>query len=213
MKRYAVIGRKKAVWVLLGFGLYLFVIFLGLGQMIYSFVSSGQKELPIYSVKREDKVVALTFNCAFDPDNTPEILAVLKEKNVKATFFVVGEWAAENPEAVKEIVAAGHSIGGHSYSHINFVGASEESIKKELARTDKIVKELTGQTIHLVRVPYGEYDTRVIKLIRQQGYEAIQWSADSVDWENPTDQTITERVMKKTKEGGIVLFHTGCKIP
>ena len=129
MRRFMVVGRKKSVWFLLGAVVYVFIILLGLGNMVVSLVSITEKELPIYSVQREEALVALTFNCAWEENDIPQLLDLLERENIKATFFLVGQWIERYPDSVRQIVDAGHEIGNHSYSHVDFVGAGEEVIR------------------------------------------------------------------------------------
>lgn len=209
MRRFMVVGRKKSVWFLLGAVVYVFIILLGLGNMVVSLVSITEKELPIYSVQREEALVALTFNCAWEENDIPQLLDLLERENIKATFFLVGQWIERYPDSVRQIVDAGHEIGNHSYSHVDFVGAGEEVIRQQMEKTDALIREVTGSDPVLARVPSGSYDSRVIRLLRQEGYEVIQWDVDSIDWKKPPAEEITERILTKVQNGSIVLFHSG----
>lgn len=209
MRHYAVIGRKKSGWVLLGAILYLAVVVLGVGNMAATFVSGRNKQLPIYSVEREEPLIALTFNCAWDTNDIPQLLALLEKENIKATFFMVGQWMEQYPDSVKAIAAAGHEIGNHSYSHVDFVGATEETIRQQVDKTNVLVQELTGTTPKLIRVPSGSYDNRVIAFLRQEGYEIIQWDVDSVDWKKPSPEEMTKKILDSVQNGSILLFHSG----
>ncbi|MEI3036216.1 MAG: polysaccharide deacetylase family protein [Oscillospiraceae bacterium] len=209
MRRFMVVGRKKSVWFLLGAVVYVFIILLGLGNMVVSLVSITEKELPIYSVQREEALVALTFNCAWEENDIPQLLDLLERENIKATFFLVGQWIERYPDSVRQIVDAGHEIGNHSYSHVDFVGAGEEVIRQQMEKTDALIREVTGSDPVLARVPSGSYDSRVIRLLRQEGYEVIQWDVDSIDWKKPPAKEITERILTKVQNGSIVLFHSG----
>lgn len=140
MRRFMVVGRKKSVWFLLGAVVYVFIILLGLGNMVVSLVSITEKELPIYSVQREEALVALTFNCAWEENDIPQLLDLLERENIKATFFLVGQWIERYPDSVRQIVDAGHEIGNHSYSHVDFVGAGEEVIRQQMEKTDALIR-------------------------------------------------------------------------
>lgn len=209
MKRFMVIGRKKSIWFLLGAALYILVILLGLGNMAASLVSAGNRELPIYSVQREETLVALTFNCAWEKNDIPQLLDLLEKENIKATFFLVGQWVERYPDSVRQIAAAGHEIGNHSYSHVDFVGEEENIILQQMDKTDALIRDLTGTAPGLARVPSGSYDSRVIRLLRRQGYEVIQWDVDSVDWQKPPADEMTRKVVENVQNGSIVLFHSG----
>ena len=192
MRRFMVVGRKKSVWFLLGAVVYVFIILLGLGNMVVSLVSITEKELPIYSVQREEALVALTFNCAWEENDIPQLLDLLERENIKATFFLVGQWIERYPDSVRQIVDAG-----------------EEVIRQQMEKTDALIREVTGSDPVLARVPSGSYDSRVIRLLRQEGYEVIQWDVDSIDWKKPPAEEITERILTKVQNGSIVLFHSG----
>ena len=132
MQRFMVIRRRKSVWFLLGAALYVLVILLGLGNMVASLASVTDKELPVYSVQRDEPLVALTFNCAWEENDIPQLLDLLEKEKIKATFFLVGQWIERYPDSVRQIAAAGHEIGNHSYSHVDFVGAGEDVIRQQM---------------------------------------------------------------------------------
>lgn len=208
-KRYLVVGRKKSAWFLLGALVYVAVILLGLRNMVVSLVSVSDRELPVYSVQRQEPLAALTFNCAWDENDIPQLLELLEQEKIKATFFLVGQWIEQYPDSVRQIAAAGHEIGNHSYSHVDFAGADEETIRRQMEKTDALIQELTGKKPTLARVPSGSYDSRVIRFLRQQGYEVIQWDVDSVDWKKPPAEEIVQKVVGKAQNGSILLFHSG----
>lgn len=208
-QRYIVVEKRKSVWILLGALVYTAVILLGLRNMVVSLVSVSDKELPIYSVQRDEPLIALTFNCAWDENDIPQLLELLEREDVAATFFLVGQWIEEYPDSVRQITEAGHEIGNHSYSHVDFVGAGEEEIRQQMEKTDALIRQLIGVAPKLARVPSGSYDSRVIRLLRQEGYEVIQWDVDSVDWKKPPAEEIVKKVVGKAQNGSIVLFHSG----
>ena len=110
---------------------------------------------------------------------------------------------------MRQIAAAGHEIGNHSYSHVDFVGEQENIILQQMDKTDALIRDLTGTSPGLARVPSGSYDSRVIRLLRRQGYEVIQWDVDSVDWQKPPADEMTRKVVENVQNGSIVLFHSG----
>lgn len=169
-------------------------------------VVSGKRELPIYSVKREDKVISISFDAAWGGDKTLGILDLLDEYGVKTTFFLVDIWTQKYPELVREIAARGHEIGNHSTSHPQMSRLSEAQIKSELNTQADNVQAITGVRPVLFRPPYGDYNNRVIATARAQGYTPIQWSVDSLDWKNRGVQEIVTRATK-VNNGDIVLFH------
>ena len=172
------------------------------------------KELPVYSVERNDKKIALTIDAAWDDDKTPFILETLERYNVKATFFLCGVWVKAYPEQVKAIHAAGHAIGNHSLTHPHMSKQTEEQIKKEISELDDEIERITGERTTLFRAPFGEYNDRVILTVRSTGHEPIQWDIDTIDWKpERSSQTILDTVLPKLKDGSIILCHNnGYKI-
>ena len=172
-----------------------------------SIVSGSVKSLPIYSVDRNDNKVSISFDASWGAERTEQILDILDEYNVKATFFLVNIWIEDYPEMAQEIVARGHEIGLHSVSHPQFSTLSVEQIKEELQGNYDKIKEITGYEAKLFRPPFGDYNNTVIDTVREQGYIPIQWSVDSLDWKDYSAQEICNRVLKKISAGDIVLFH------
>lgn len=138
------------------------------------------KELPIYSVETDEKVVALSFDAAWGNEDTEEILSILKKNDVKVTFFMTGGWVESYPEDVKKILADGHDLGNHSENHKNMSQLSEKECQDELMKVHDKVKELTGYDMFLFRAPYGDYDNEVICKAAECGYYTIQWSIDTL---------------------------------
>ncbi len=170
-------------------------------------VLAGKKELPVYSVERSDKVVAISFDAAWGSDKTLPILDILDEHNVKTTFFLVGNWVEKHPELVKEMQARGHDIGNHSDTHAHMNSLGEQGIRDELNRMSDRVEALTGVRPTLFRPPYGEYNDRVIRVSRAEGYEPVQWSIDSLDWKDRGTADIIKQCTHRVENGDIVLFH------
>jgi len=166
------------------------------------------KEVPVYSVNRDDKVIALTIDAAWDADKTAGILDILDNHDVKATFFLCGVWVDAYPDMVKEIAARGHVIGNHSMTHPHMNRLSEEQIEQELLSLDDRIEDLTGKRCSLFRAPFGEYNDTVVKTARRLGYEIVQWDIDSIDWkEGRSEETILNTVVPKLKSGSIILSH------
>ena len=170
-------------------------------------VLAVKRVLPVYSVEREDKVISVTFDASWGGDKTRAILDLLDEYNAKATFFLVGIWVDKYPELVKEIVARGHEIGNHSDSHAHFTQISDSKIRAELDSCSDKIEALTGTRPTLFRPPYGDYNSKVITVVRDEGYEAVQWSIDSLDWKNRGVADLVKRATTNVQPGDIILFH------
>ncbi len=173
--------------------------------------SSGTQSLPIYCVDTSEKKVAVTFDAAWGADDIPLILQTLKKHNAKASFFIVGEWAKLYPEQVKNIFEAGHEIGGHSYSHSLYGKLTKEQIEEDTEKCNKELSEITGITPSVMRFPSGDYSELAVKTVREAGLQPIQWSVDSLDWQGISKQEIIKRVVTKTENGSIILFHNDVK--
>lgn len=170
--------------------------------------AGNNRKLPIYCVETEDKKIAISFDAAWGNDDTEELIKILKEYNVPATFFVVGAWVDKYPESVKQLSDAGHRVENHSNTHPYMSKLSSEQIIGEIDSCNKKIASVTGRTPTLIRVPYGDYDNHVVETVEKQGMYCIQWDVDSLDWkDSATPENIAERVISKTKNGSIVLFH------
>jgi len=197
----------------------LFVVILGAGLLLATGLAGQvsrasarqQRDVPIYSVDTGEKKVAISFDAAWGADDTPKLLEILKQHHVKTTFFLTGIWVKKYPEMVKAIAAEGHEIGNHSLTHPHCSSLSGVEIKKELVENDALIYNLTGKHATLFRPPFGEYNNLVLQTARSSGFEAIQWSVDSLDWQDIGKEAITERVLKNIKPGAIVLFHNNAK--
>jgi polysaccharide deacetylase family sporulation protein PdaB len=164
----------------------------------------------VWEVPIDEKVIALTFDDGPDPADTPAILDLLKQYEVKATFFVIGKKANWYPELVKREVLEGHEIANHTYNHIYFnKQMTEYSIQKEILKAEQTILSITGKKPKLFRPPGGFYSENVIRVLQKSGYKLIMWSwhQDSKDWNRPGVNKIVRSVLEKTRNGDIVLLH------
>lgn len=177
-------------------------------------LAGSKKELPVYSVQRDDMKIALTIDAAWEDDKTDFILETLAQYNVKATFFLCGFWVEKYPDKVMAIADAGHELGNHTATHPHMNQLSVEEIKKELEDYEALVMAITGKRCTLFRAPYGEYNDTVIKAVRAAGFEVIQWDIDTIDWKQERSAaTILDSVLPKLHPGCIILSHNnGYKI-
>jgi polysaccharide deacetylase family sporulation protein PdaB len=174
-------------------------------------VFAPKKELPIYSVERNDKKIAITIDAAWGDEFTLDILNTLDKYNVKATFFLVGFWVDKYPHQVEEIFKRGHEIGNHSTTHPHMSQLSREKIIEELSITDKKITEITNVKPKVFRPPFGDYNDLLITTARDLDYNTIQWDIDSLDWKELGVEPVIDRVVKNTTEGSIILFHNNAK--
>jgi len=169
--------------------------------------SATTRQLPIYCVQKDYKVLSISFDAAWGNEDTPQLIDILGKYNVKATFFVVGEWVDKYPESVKALSDAGHEVMSHSNTHAHFNSLSAQEIVEDLNACGDKIEGVTGVRPTLFRCPYGEYDDHVINAVRSMGIEPIQWDVDSLDWKDLSAPEITKRVVSKVQPGSIVLFH------
>lgn len=162
----------------------------------------------VKNVHTSHKVVALTFDDGPLNDTTPEILRILKEKKVKATFFVVGERVKRFPMLVRQEIWEGHEVGAHTYSHPNLTKLSKNQLEEEIDKTEKIISTVAPKP-NLFRPPGGSYNDAIMKLTRDKGYRTILWSIDTQDWRSPSVGDIVNSVLKDVKPGSIILLHDG----
>ncbi|MFU0800832.1 MAG: polysaccharide deacetylase family protein [Xylanivirga thermophila] len=170
------------------------------------------RQLPIYCVETDQKKIAISFDAAWGAEYTGEILKILDERDIKATFFLVGIWVDKYPDKVREIAGQGHEIGNHSTTHPHMSKLSRQQIINELETTQKKNEQLAGdRAVKLFRPPYGDYNDVLVTTCRELGYYPIQWDVDSLDWkEYGADHTVNQ-VLKKVQNGSIVLFHNNAK--
>lgn len=164
-------------------------------------------------IPANEKVVALTFDAAYDPSPLPAILAALDTAGANGTFFLTGEFLRDFPKSVAQIVAAGFPIGNHSYTHPDFTKLTDAQIRSQLSKTaSAIVKAGAQDPRPLFRPPYGARNKHVLAVLRSAGYVSIYWTIDTLDWETTrTPQEIEHAVLSGLKPGAIILMHVGSK--
>lgn len=163
-------------------------------------ISTVSKE----NIIEERKKVAITFDDGPDPVYTPELLEGLKERNVKATFFLLGKQMEQNPDIVKQMYEEGHELGCHSYEHLNLGQLSEENACEQIKKTCDLIYEITGERPDFVRPPYGSWQTCLDNDVCM--YEVL-WDVDPLDWATEDTQTIVNSILKNVEEFDIVLLH------
>lgn len=154
-------------------------------------------------------VIAMTFDDGPHPDFTPRLLDMLKERHIKATFFLVGRSVVTYPQIVKRIADEGHEVANHSWSHPLLTSLGTTSVESQLRRTHDAIVKACGIAPLLYRPPYGEIRFSQRKLIRDTfGYPTILWDVDPLDWQSPRSaQKVYDRLLAQTKTGSIILCH------
>ncbi len=166
-----------------------------------------------YAANADEKVIYLTFDAGFENGNTPPILDTLKKHNVKATFFLVGNYIKTQPELVKRMADEGHIVGNHTLSHPDMSKISDaESFKSEIEGLEKLYKETTGKDmIKLYRPPQGKYSEENLKMASEMGYKTFFWSLAYVDWledKQPSKEEAFSKLLTRIHPGAVVLLHS-----
>jgi peptidoglycan/xylan/chitin deacetylase (PgdA/CDA1 family) len=156
--------------------------------------------------RTDTNAVALTFDDGPGPD-TEAILDTLGERQLRAAFFAVGQQVERHPSIARRIVAEGHEIGNHSLSHPNFLSQSAAETREQLARTQRIIEDVTGVKASLARPPYGVKTPSYFATARDLGLRIVQWSVAGFDWKPVTAERVAGRVLRGARPGAIVLLH------
>ena len=160
--------------------------------------------------ERQDKMVALTFDCAYGEQNTDWLLDTLREYGIHVTFFMTGRWVSTHGPWIEKMKADGHEIGNHTQNHLALSEKSPEVIIREITQVSRALYEEHGIITHLMRPPYGGRNVKVNTVTRYLGYEVIMWGQTSKDaHETWTGQMNRDLVLKEVQPGDIILFHNG----
>ena len=161
-----------------------------------AFVSSSMVEEP--------PKIAITFDDGPSSQCTGRLLDGLKERNVKATFFLIGENAKENPELVKRLDEEGHLIGNHTYHHVEITKVSDEEAKKEILDTNEVITSITGKSVEYMRPPFGLWQRNLEMEIEVL---PVMWTIDPLDWTTENVDEIVNKVVTEAEENDIILLH------
>ena len=171
------------------------------------FFGYAPRKVPIYSVATEEKRVAISFDAAWGADKTEEILKILDEFDVTATFFLVGFWVDDYTDMVKKIDEAGCEIGTHSNTHPHMVKLDKDSVREELTTSIEKIEAVTNKEVKLFRAPFGSYNNQLLDTAEELGLKTIQWDVDTLDWKGLSASEINNRVLSKVQNGSIILMH------
>ena len=170
--------------------------------------NAANKPATWFSVNVDGPYIAMTFDDGPSPETTPRLLDILKQRNIKATFFMIGQNAERNPTIVKRILAEGHEIGNHSWTHPQLSKLSDDRVTEEINKTQNAIKDASGYTPVLIRPPYGAITARQKEWIEKQfDLSVIIWSVDPFDWKRPGASVIEQRILAGARPGAIVLSH------
>jgi peptidoglycan/xylan/chitin deacetylase (PgdA/CDA1 family) len=162
----------------------------------------------LHRIPASGNSVIITFDDGPMPGHTEKVLAVLAEKKAKACFFLIGKNMEEHPGLVKQIIAEGHQVGHHSYSHVNtFPMWSTQKVKEDIAKAASILENITEQQNLRFRIPFGLSNPNIAKAIQQCNFQSIGWSLRTYDTMSKSKEQLVHTVLTKVKAGDIILLH------
>jgi probable sporulation protein (polysaccharide deacetylase family) len=181
-------------------------------KLIYKQVSPKRhltdlEPAPLYRAHAEKPVVSLLINVAWGNEYLQDMLAILKEQHVKATFFLEGRWTKNNPDLAKMIAEEGHEIGNHSYTHPNLQTLSAQATREEIRKTNEVIEAVTGVKSTWFAPPSGSFRDETVAIAAAQGLGTVMWSVDTIDWQKPSPEVLKQRVMSKLHPGAFILMH------
>jgi probable sporulation protein (polysaccharide deacetylase family) len=161
----------------------------------------------VYQGNSGGKAVAITVNVDWGGEYIPQMLEAFQRYDARATFFVTGKWAENNPELMKTMAAANHSIQNHGYKHVHFNSLNAAQVQAQIKQAEDVIFAATGRKTAFFAPPYGEQNGPLVAAVNDLGYQYILWSVDTIDWQKPAPQVIVQRVMKKVHNDAIILMH------
>jgi peptidoglycan-N-acetylglucosamine deacetylase len=164
---------------------------------------------PLYYIDDADKAIALTIDDGPNPVYTPQVLDVLAEYHVAATFSMIGMHVTAYPYLARAVAEAGHRIANHTWDHADLAGMRAHRLHGELTRASDAIHAATGVHAELFRAPYGAWTPAVIRLCEQMRMVPVDWSVDPRDWARPGVRHIVSNIMHNTQPGSIILEHDG----
>lgn len=214
MKRFCIWNRRQ-VSVVLGLLFAGAILLVALAAAIpYAYANAtadSARRLPIYCTDRADKVASLSFDAVWSDTDTQQLIDILGQYGVKATFFVTGDWVDRCTDSVRALHRAGHEIMNLSDTHPNMPTLPREKMLAELRSCGEKIQAVTGIWPSLCRAPYGDFDNTLIETAEGMGLRCIQWDVDSLDARDLPAADITSRVVGQVSSGSIVRFHNAAK--
>lgn len=199
--------KKKFVYFTISIAvivLMLFIFYNTNSKDVFNIISIPQ---PIYKGDENIPKVSFACNVVWGAEYVPKMLDLFREKDIKITFFIGGEWASENADLLRQMVMEGHELGNHGYYHKHHSQLNFDENRREISQTEDIIYKITGVKTVLFAPPYGEFNDTTLKAADSLGYKTIMWSIDTIDWRREGAEVIANRVLKKPHNGAIILMH------
>jgi peptidoglycan-N-acetylglucosamine deacetylase len=160
-------------------------------------------------LKRGSKLRALTFDDGPNDPHTLRLLDVLAKHEVPATFFLIGKYVRQRPDIVRELVAAGHAVGNHTFSHPNLIFRSEAQARMEILECRRVIEDAVGEHSKLFRPPFGGRLPASLRVVGELGLRPVMWNVTGWDWEAPPAERIEKKVARQVRGGDVILLHDG----
>ena len=178
MKGTKIIYLRRKVFAAAAFAIAAVMMFWVVNHPAVVGASAATRQLPIYCVQKDYKLVSISFDAAWGNEDTQQLIDILGQYQVPATFFIVGEWVDKYPESVKALHDAGHEVMNHSNTHAHYPQLSAGEVVADLNACNDKIEKITGVRPTLVRLPYGDYDDNSVNAVRSIGMEPIQWDVE-----------------------------------
>ncbi len=162
---------------------------------------------PVYRINTGRQAMAMAVNIAWGEEHLPRLLEILREHNMKVTFFIDGEWAQKFPDMVRLLNEEGHEVANHGYRHVHVEKMSESTIRKLISDNEKLLISLGVTPSRLFSPPYGECNQTVVSAAASLGYTTTMWTIDTLDWNTQDSTKVSGRVIPKIAPGAIILAH------
>ena len=182
---------------------FVLVVLIGLCLFMFILLYENQPTMPVSNVTYV-KRVAISFDDGPHFERTKMLLDGLKERGVKATFFMVGNRVEGNEDLILRMFEEGHQIGNHSYSHADLTKLSKEEALWEISETNRVIEEITGKKVEYIRPPCGFWNDNLEKEVEMT---PVFWDVDPLDWRTVNAGDVVERVLSNVEDGDIILFH------
>lgn len=187
--------------------LFIVAFFIFATKPIVSLLMNKPEPTVLLKGSSEKNNIALTFNISWGEKRVSNIIDVLQENDVQATFFVSGEWAERHPDHLKKITESNHELGMLGYRYKNYVEQEIDQVRNDLIYARDIFQKLGFENVKLLRTPSGQFNKEIVDLAKSFNFEVVHWSVNTYDWERPGVDSIIQTTLEETKNGDIILMH------